>query len=144
MMLKISPNFYLHEFVPRIIYNKYGNNAVWFIRPELIKLADFIRNWFGKPMYINNWYWGGPMQNRGYRTPNTTIGSLYSQHKMGAAIDFNIKDLHPDKIRQEILDNEQVFMGAGLTTLEDGAFAPTWVHADIRNTELDYILIVTP
>jgi len=142
--IKVSNNFELHEFVPRIIYNRYGANSIWFIRKEIIDLAQFYRDWFDAPLFINNWFWGGPRHNRGFRTPNSEIGSLYSQHKLGAAFDCNIKDLHPDRVRQEIFDNQAEFMRVGLTTLEDAAFAPTWIHSDIRRTNMDEILIVRP
>ncbi len=140
--IKISQDFFLHEFVPKIIYDKYGEKAKWFIRPEIIKLAQFYREFFQKPVYINNWFWSGPRHNRGFRTPNTTVGALYSQHKLGAAFDCNIKNMAPDEVRRIILANEQEFMRSGLTTLEDGQFAPTWIHSDIRPTGLSHILIV--
>ena len=35
-------------------------------------------------------------------------------------------------------------MEVGVTTLEDGIYAPTWCHLDIRNTGLDNIFIVKP
>ncbi len=143
-VIKVSKDFSLHEFVPRIIYQRYGVNARWFIRKEIIDLAQFYRDWFEAPLYINNWFWGGPRQNRGFRTPNTRVGALYSQHKLGAAFDCNVKGMSPDDVRQEILDNSAEFMAAGLTTLEDPAFAPTWIHSDIRRTEMDEILIVRP
>lgn len=143
-LIPISENFSVQEFVPRIIWNRYGPKAIWFVRPETVALAQFYREWFDTPVFINNWWWGGPRQNRGYRTPNTRVGSLYSQHKMGAAFDCNLKNLSPDRVRQEIMDNQAEFMEAGLTTLEDGAFAPTWIHSDIRPTGMDEILIVRP
>lgn len=89
-------------------------------------MAQFYRDFFQKPVYINNWFWSGPWHNRGFRTPNTTVGALNSQHKLGAAFDCNIKNMAPDEVRRIILANEQEFIRAGLTTLEDGQFAPTW------------------
>lgn len=142
--MKISPNFYLHEFLPVHIYNRYGKKGRWFIRPEIIKLAEFYRSYFDAPVTVNNWYWGGGLQERGYRTPDTSTGSKYSQHKLGAAFDCNIQNVTPEEAREEILKHQYVFMSAGLTTLEDGAYAPTWIHSDIRPTGLDEILIVKP
>ena len=139
---QVSPNFSIYEFVPKIIFDHYGINSKWFIRPQIIQLAQFYRDYFSSPVYINNWYWGGPRYNRGFRTPNSRVGVLYSQHKLGAAFDCNIKDLSPDEVREEILRNAQDFMQAGLTTLEDGAIATTWIHSDIRPTGRSDILIV--
>lgn len=142
--MKVSNNFYLHEFIPIHIYHQYGRKSTWFIRPEIIKLAQFYRDWFDSPMTINNWYWGGPYQERGYRDPHTNTGSKLSQHKLGAAFDCTIRGISADEVRKEILRNKDEFMKAGLTTLEHPAYAPTWVHSDIRWTGMDDILIVKP
>lgn len=140
----ISKHFSIEEFVPKLIFTKYGENSKWFIDERVIYLAEFVREWFKVPVTINNWHSGGSFQERGYRTPQSTTGASYSQHKTGRAIDFSVKGLTADQVRKEIMDYEYAFMVAGLTTLEDAAFAPTWVHADIRNTGLDTILIVKP
>lgn len=139
---KVSEHFFIYEFVPKVIFDRYDLKSKWFIRPEIIKLAQFYRNYFGRPVYINNWYWGGPRYNRGFRTPNSQVGVLYSQHKLGAAFDCNIQGLSPDQVRSEIMANATTFMDAGLTTLEDGAIATTWIHSDIRPTGLSEIWIV--
>lgn len=76
--------------------------------------------------------------------PDANVGSYLSQHKFGNAFDCHIKGLSADGVRQEIMDNEKEFMDAGLTTLESGAYAPTWVHSDCRDTGLDHIFIVKP
>lgn len=144
MPRKASKNFYFHELVPIEIYNRYGDNSRWFIRPEIISLAEFYRSYFDAPVTINNWYWGGDWQWRGYRTPQCSVGSKYSQHRLGCAIDMNIKGITPDEIRNEIMANQDIFMNEGLTTLEHKDYAPTWVHSDIRNTGLKEILIVKP
>lgn len=143
-MTKISPHFYLHEFVPIHIYHRYGRNSRWFIRPEVIELAEFYRTWFDSPVTVNNWYWGGTLQERGFRTPDTSTGAKYSQHKLGAAFDCSIRGVTADEVREEILKHSACFMQAGLTTLEHAHYAPTWVHSDIRSTGLDHILIVKP
>jgi len=71
-----------------------------------------------------------------------SISSWWSMHKLKIAMDPLIKGVSADKARQEILDNKNSFMDAGLTTLESGKFAPTWVHSDLRPTGLTDILIV--
>lgn len=112
---------------------------------------------------INDWHYGGKYQNRGLRTIdyiNEQIAkgiktAKLSQHVGGStnAIDFNVivkfNDgkstlIDSNEVRKIILENEAEFMQAGLTTLEDGAFAPTWCHADCRYTALNKILIIKP
>lgn len=142
--MKISPHFHIEEFVPPEIYKKYGAKSKWFVRWDMIRLAEFYREYFDAPVIINNWMWDGDFTERGYRVPLTPTGSMYSQHKLGAAFDCNIKGVEPDEIRHTILNNQGLFMRQGLTTLEHEAYSPTWVHSDIRNTGLDTIMIVKP
>ena len=67
-----------------------------------------------------------------------------SQHRFGNAFDCNIAGISPDDVRKEIMANEKLFMGQGLTTLEDGKIATTWVHSDCRITRKENIFIVLP
>lgn len=53
--IKISKNFYLDEFVPRVTYNKWGEKSMWFLDDRLVLLAQFFRDYFSAPMLINNW-----------------------------------------------------------------------------------------
>lgn len=140
--MKVSQHFSIQEFVPPVTFSKWGNRSIWFIDPRIITLADAIRSHFGLSMTINNWHRGGVFSQRGYRPPTTTVGGKESQHRFGRAIDFNILGLTADAVRAELLRNEKKFMDLGLTTLEHGSDAPTWVHADIRQTGLGHILIV--
>lgn len=142
--MKIRPNFSLKEFVPPKIWRQFGKSSRWFIDERILDLAQFTREFFDRPMIINNWHVGGDFTERGYRLPNTDTGATYSQHKYGRAIDFNVAGQSADKTREVIFDNESAFMEEGLTTLEHGDIADTWVHADIRNTNRDEIFIVTP
>lgn len=80
----------------------------------------------------------------GISTATFRTGSWSSIHKNGGAYDYHVKGLSADRVREEILENEQQFIKAGLTTLEHSTFAPTWVHGDNRPTGLKSILIVKP
>lgn len=142
--MKISSNFHIEEFVPIKIFAKYGEKSKWFIRPEIIELAEFYRKWFGAPVRVNNWKWGGRFQERGYREPDSRTGSKYSQHKLGCAFDCDIRGYSADEVREDILKNQTKYMSAGLTTIEHAEYSPTWVHSDIRNTGMNKILIVKP
>lgn len=142
--MKLSKNFSDYEFVPPEIYQQYGRRSRWFIDPTMVHVAQFIREWFDAPTTINDWKWGGDLKSRGYRTPETMVGSKYSQHKLANAIDISVSGLTADEVRLEILNNQDAFMDLGITTIEHPAYSPTWVHLDKRNTTKDYILIVKP
>jgi len=139
---KLSNNFWDHEFIPPEVYNSARLQNNWFIRPEVVALAQLVRDHFGVACTINNWYGGGRFKESGFRLPNTKTGGFLSQHKAYNAIDLKLSGVTADEARTEILKNESKFMAAGLTTLESGRFAPTWVHMDLRNTGKNNILIV--
>ncbi len=142
--MKLTTNFKTQELVPSMIFNKYGEASKWFIDPRILEIIEAIRNRFGKPMTINNWDTGGHLQNRGYRTPDTTIGAWYSQHKFGRAVDFNVQGIATQEIYDDILENQDFYLSIGVTTIEDIEIAKTWTHLDIRNTEMDTLKIVRP
>lgn len=137
-------HFDIRELVPESIWKRYGDSSIWFIDPRVFEFMNFIRNRYGKPVIINTWHTGGKFTERGFRIPTTSIGSKLSQHKFGRAADFNVHGMTPDEVRADIMANQEEFIAAGLTTIEDGEFAPTWVHADCRYTRMDTIKIVKP
>lgn len=141
---KIGTYFYLYEFVPKEIYDRWGEKSIWFIERRIVLLADFIRDRFGKAMTINNWHEGGNFNYRGFRQRSCEIGSELSQHRFGRAIDFNLQDTTPEEVYKDILDNNDMYIKAGATTIEDITFAKHWTHIDIRQSNSDKITIVKP
>lgn len=131
--------FKTQEFVSKEIYAKWGENSLWFIDPRLIKLADFIREFFDKPVKIND---GGQYNYSGFREPECTVGAKLSQHRFGRAIDIKVTGMAPRAVFDAIRANESKFMEAGLTTLERAEDTPSWTHCDIRHTGLGHILVV--
>jgi hypothetical protein len=142
--MQIRPNFDLREFVPPSVWEDFGWAARWFLDPRMLDLAQFYRDFFEAPVRVNDWHYGGDFTERGFRLPSTETGAELSQHKFGRAFDCNVKGMTPDEVRSQIKENENLFMRKGLTTLESGAIATTWVHSDIRTTDRNSILMVTP
>lgn len=140
-LYKTTDHFKTQEFVPKAIYDKFGENSNWFIDPRIRKLANFVRTFFNKPVTINNWSFGGTFEQRGFRTDDS-VGAEMSQHRYGRAIDINIKDMSPQEVFLTIMANEKLFIENGLTCMEDIKDTPSWNHLDIRFTGLDKILIV--
>ena len=138
--MKVSEHFVIQEFVPESIFEKYKENSIWFINPQVFNMAEFIRAYFNKPIIINNWNQGGTYQESGYRLPDTTTGAKLSQHKRGAAIDIKFEGANYSEVRKEILANEDKFLASGITTIEDGT--ATWLHIDCRFTMMNKILVV--
>jgi len=139
--IKVTDNFYLDEFVHPEIYKEFGERSRLFIRPELFKIAQAVRNQFG-PVMINTWYSGGDFEESGLRLPNTKTGAKYSMHKFGCAIDLH-PYAHPFVIRAYVEKNyKEIFKPLGLTRME--AETKTWVHLDVGNTGSDELVIFNP
>jgi len=131
--MKVSANFSLNEFVPPEIYNRFGDKALWFIDRKVINIAQFIRERFKNSVTINNWSGGGRFSFRGFDPPKGyRKASSLSQHRQGRAIDLNVKGATPDEVREDIIKNFSTYHKLGLTTIEHGDFAKTWVHLDVR------------
>ena len=140
--IKLTKNFHLDEFVPKEIYDKFGMNSLWFLDPNIIKLAQGMRDYINKPMTINDWWNGGGYQLSGFRPPASKVGAPLSQHRFGRAIDVKFKDTDYDELRRNIIGNTCDYMEMGLTTIEDGT--ESWLHCDIRNTGYEHKIYVVP
>lgn len=126
-----SRNFRLEELIPKEVFEKYGEKAWWFLNPDMIKLADRIKDQFPKgSMIINNWFWGGDRNWSGFRTLYYDGYSPYSQHSLGNAFDAIFTDYNVNEVRNYILNNPDEF--PELRGIELGI---SWLHCDTRNTD---------
>lgn len=140
--MRISPNFDIREFVHPDVWTRFGESSVWFLDRRLFSINQCLRDRFGS-LIINNWHFGGERVDSGFN-PNRDIGAEYSQHKFGRATDDQFRDATANEVRQDILKHQCYWLEMGLTTLESGDYAPTWVHLDTRYTGMNEILIVKP
>lgn len=93
-----SKYFKLHELVSEQVLEKYGNTAWDFFDPRAIAVLDWIKEKTGSTVIVNNWYWGGILDERGFRAnldeivfKKTTAEILYcSAHMRGMAFDLNV------------------------------------------------------
>lgn len=141
--MKITKNFSLQELVDKETFERWGNFSMRFLDKDTVKLLQFFRDRYGSTT-VNNWAYGGNLQYRGFRPPNCTVGGSMSQHRFGRAFDINCTEWSPDEIREDILKRQDLFLEQGLTRIEDGAFAPTWLHFDTAWTGDDHIHVVKP
>ncbi len=157
--VKVTEDFYLDEFVTPEIYARFGEKSILWVRPEIFNIAQVLHNRFGK-VIINNWADNGQrtakdflqlplnVQKRyfresGLRTPDTHTGAKYSLHKFGCAADFKFTDAEPEEVRIHILTNQRSYMNLGMRRIE--ADTPTWLHADLGNTNhRNQILVFKP
>jgi hypothetical protein len=166
--MKISQNFDVREFVPKHIYDAFGENSTWFVNPKAVRVAEFYKAFFttyfknkmGNDkvktvlVMINNWHTGGQKQWSGLRTAKCTEGAENSQHRYMNAFDCELivvmsdgsqKEVDYKEIHQVIKDNEKEFMANGVTRLEDVSIANGWLHTDFAWVyDQKNILIVKP
>lgn len=132
--MKLSNNFYLQEFVPKYIFSKYKENSTWFIDNRVVALAQFVRDRYKKPVYINTWHTTkeGSFQYRGFRPSNCPYGAAKSQHKLGQAFDFHL-DMPLTEVFSDIILHKEKFLSKGLRAIESIEKSRTWIHLDVRH-----------
>ena len=139
--------FKAYELVSKAVYNRFGDTSIKFMDKELLMTLDVIREYFGKPVNVNNWKTGGGLSQRGFREnisqivkDKTAKGTLYlSAHTLGKGVDFHINGLSPREIVDGILSNRKKF--PFITRIEDPRDTPTWVHIDVMHTGKDGVEI---
>lgn len=65
----------------------------------------------------------------GFRPFNGDTGSSLSQHKFGRALDLIPAKVHPDKIREDIINKKYGFM----KKIQAIEMDISWLHFDVRN-----------
>ena len=145
---KVSDNFYLDEFINPTTYKRFGAKSQRYIRPELIKIAQTLREFTDLPITINNWASGGAYKESCLRDFNTSTGASYSAHKFGAGMDLKIGSLSSHEMAQIIIDNFEMFKELGLTRIEDPNFTKgrnrDWLHIDVLWTGSNELQIIKP
>lgn len=143
--MRVSTNFYLKEFVPKEIYSKWGDASLWFIDSRIIQIAQFIRERHGKPVTINGTLNGHTYQYSGFDPPGGyRKASSLSQHRFGRAVDLKFSGMTVQEAYKDIIDNQDIYLKIGLTTVENIGSTPSWLHIDIRKTNMNSIKIVNP
>jgi len=132
-------NFSVQEFVPRRVFEERGESAILAMDDRILRAADAIRGYFGRRVTVNNWQWGGDRQFSGFRDTKCPIGTAYSQHRFGRAVDMIIDSIPAGEVRAEIVANPECF--PGITRMEDGV---SWVHIDCAPIEHDGIYLFKP
>jgi len=140
--MKVSEHFELREFVDQTTYLRYGDKCLNFIDVRLFTLLERIRELCGnRTIIVNDWHVGGKMQYRGFRPSDCNVGALKSMHKQGKAIDFNVKGLTAQAVRNVIRQNEAELSQLGLTRIEKSV---GWVHIDLKITNEPHLVEFNP
>ena len=79
--------FALNELVPPDVIASRGEQAWQLMDDRILRGADWLREKFG-PCVINGKFGGKGFTESGLRSPFTTTGAKWSQHKFGRAVDL--------------------------------------------------------
>lgn len=148
--IKVSPNFYLDEFIDPVTYDRFGAKSQRYIEPNIIKAAQYLRGITGLSITINNWATDGAYKESGLRNFETSTGAKYSAHKFGRAADLKIGDLSSFEMWELIKANTDVLMNdCGILRVEAPEFTMgkhrSWIHVDtLFNGGLNEIILIKP
>jgi len=129
-------HFTIDELVPPDFLETAGEERAWLsIDPRILWTLDAIRDYYKRPISLNNWkIWkpgmGKRWTQRGYRTEYNPATPA-SQHYFGRAADFVIKGVSAAQFWRDVkagkLDKEMSYV----TAIEYGP-GVTWCHVDCR------------
>ncbi|MFB5180963.1 hypothetical protein [Vibrio alginolyticus] len=137
-------HFQLKELVSRAMWERRGEKCIELFDPRLLITLDQLREDLGRPITVNNWCFGGNLEQRGLRDEGyyieealkdgyTTADGLadyaesLSQHKYGRAVDFNVKGMTAAEVRAHIHKNKHKY--PFITFIETDI---SWCHIDVR------------
>lgn len=135
--------FTVKELVCPHVYNKFKEQSWQFLSTEILSTIYNIRTKILKqPMIVNNWALKGPYSQRGLRCNMCNLvkdkTSVYmSAHCLGKGIDFSVKGVTAENIRNQIKSNLDKLEYP--IRLEEGT---TWVHVDCY-TQDDSVKLIT-
>lgn len=136
-------HFTVKELVPPSVYQVRGEASIELMDDRIIMAADWLRELFGA-ICVNGTFRGMTFTESGLRDPFTTTGAKYSQHKFGRALDLKFYKTTPQIVYDFIMSNQDEARKHGITTVEDIAFTPTWLHCDSRTYHGTGIRVVKP
>lgn len=135
--------FGIRELVSPVVFNKWGQKAWMFFEEDTLKELDYIRESFGSPIIINNWYNGGSLKQCGLRSNlddipkgKTKQNTLYlSAHTMGKAFDLHSAWGNHRKLFEHIQDLIKRGKLKKFKRLENFNDTLTYVHTDTFQTD---------
>lgn len=139
--MKKFGNFYLGEYIPKEVYERYGGKAERFISKNMIITSNIIREYFNRPTIINNWMFKEKFNYRGLRmlpvTHDPETGKPFAvngEHYFGTAFDCHVNDILAEEVYNEILDHQHIFHLVSRIKLY-----PTFVHIETFSCTEEYL-----
>lgn len=128
------------ELLPPSLYEASGASALIVMDARILFDLDRIREYYGRPLTVNNWHLGGPFSQRGFRNANNT-GAKLSQHRFGRAIDFDINGIPAEQFRTDVKAGKLASVLTYVTRIE---IDTSWVHIDCASVPGTEIVFFKP
>ena len=137
---QVRPNFSLHEFIPREIYEHLGIKSRGFIHEAVLDFIQAVRTHFDTVVTVNDWYCYLNRRKKndhtiynysGYRPWDCPVGSLSSQHKFTRAVDVKVKGVSSLEVQHEIQKHGSFFQSCGLSRIGVGSTGYTHLDAKV-------------
>jgi hypothetical protein len=110
---------------------KKGIDVYTLFDPDAIQLLIDLHEFFGFVMRINNWFWGGDFNWRGFRSSECKVGAKYSAHKLGMAFDIDFINGKSGIIPASVMINAIVTHRDKFKMLRGIETGVNWVHVDV-------------
>ena len=135
LISNLEQYFKLQELVDEPTFLKYGKRCWSFLDAKLLYALWVIREDIGKPITINNWMWGGNFSQRGLRHNQSPMvkskkGIYLSAHCLGKALDFDVKGMKAEEVRDWIVKNNHYFDFKIRLENKLNGKQINWVHLD--------------
>jgi uncharacterized protein YcbK (DUF882 family) len=132
--------FKSYELLPPDIYQKHGDNGLYFMDDRILWTLDRLRETLKQSIVVNTWKQGGKFSQRGYRN-DPAVGAPYSLHRFGRAVDFDFVGMTAAHFRE--MAKEGSFPGElqHITRIEENV---NWIHMDcaglprVAGQEIDF------
>lgn len=128
-------HFKISELVSKIVYNKFGEFAWKFFDEDILRDLDVIRDYHGTAITINDWGFGGSLQQCGLRCNLDPLVKGKTQIYCSAHIMGKAFDLHSKGNNQRLYKDIEYLIKAGKLKTIKRLESPNstkfnWVHID--------------
>lgn len=132
--------FRIEEIVSPPCFKKYRHKGSYFFLsrfdPRLLETMIYIREGLDRKITINDWLWGGALDERGLRDNLTSIvkgkNTVYlSGHVLSMAFDFDVEDMTAQEVRQWLVDHANTLPYKIRLEHKINGKVILWVHLDV-------------
>ena len=131
--------FDVEEIASKYVCEKMKKEEIYSLFDEKLKaVIMWLRIQIGRPIYANDWKWGGDFSQRGYRTNDDPVCKKQkfapkSAHFEGKALDFDISGMRAETVREWIRQHKDE--APHPFRVEAGV---NWLHIDVRGMVKGY------